>query len=209
MINNVWYLSARRMVRRDDTGRLSYRPFEEYVEVYYLTEFKYKEGNSITSPRPSSLSPCTPPACVSKLDFEYKQEIPPGVHVGRQSYCSGEDKVGGLLHVTLSLRGLLVSVLFKVPVFSFSLCIKWTLKSSHLFYIVLYSIQMQMHGNKPKNNRINKVDFLKYETNANCSVTQLYKKTVQCSKYVKFNYKTSSVQLYAAVQEAVQYFIQL
>ncbi len=66
------------MVRRDDTGRLSYRPFEEYVEVYYLTEFKYKEGNSITSPRPSSLFPCTPPACVSKLDFEYKQEIPPG-----------------------------------------------------------------------------------------------------------------------------------
>ncbi len=43
------------------------------------------------------------------------------------------------------------------------------------------------------------------------SVTQLYKKTVQCSKYVKFNYKTSSVQLYAAVQEGneVQYSIQI
>lgn len=38
--------------------------------------------------------------------------------------------------------------------------------------------------------------------NTNSPVTQLYKKTVQCSKYVKFNYKTSSVQLYAAVQEA-------
>lgn len=33
VINNVWYLSARCTVRRDDTGRLSYRPFEEYVEV--------------------------------------------------------------------------------------------------------------------------------------------------------------------------------
>lgn len=33
VINNVWYLSAWRIVRRDDTGRLSYRPFEEYVEV--------------------------------------------------------------------------------------------------------------------------------------------------------------------------------
>ncbi len=34
---------------------------------------------------------------------------------------------------------------------------------------------MQLHGNKPKNNRINKVDFLKYETNAIFCNTALQK----------------------------------